>query len=159
MRWPAAVLAASGAAVLCACGPGERALQGSLSEVLDLRFNAADVVQSDRELSLRFLWKEGTTEDVVLRVTASTLGTSVDAQKTLDLAEEDPSGRQRGRVTRLVQDDPLTTLPPLRRGGLTFQRSLIPGQTVPGELHITFAQGTDLASGRTVFGTFEATLP
>jgi hypothetical protein len=30
---------------------------------------------------------------------------------------------------------------------------------VTGELHITFTNGTDVYSGRTIFGRFEATVP
>lgn len=139
-----------------ACGPEEHALEGSLSEVVNLRFRDADLTLGESELALRFIAPQGAGENVVLRVTASTLGTSVDAQETLDLAELDPVGAQRGRITRAVHEDPLTELPPLQRGGLVFDRSPLAGERVTGSLHVTFAQGTELASGRTVFGSFEA---
>lgn len=146
-------------ALLCAgtaCGGEDRALDGSLSEVLDLTYRKTEVVQTDDELAVRFVMPQGAGEDVVLRVTASLVGTRVDPREPLDLTEEDALGTVRGRVGRSVSGDPLTEFPPLRRGVLTFGQHLEAGARVDGEVRLTFDNGTHLASGRTVFGTFEA---
>lgn len=142
--------------VLCSCGPEEHRLEGSLTEVMDLTWRKADVQQSQNELALRFVYPQGAGEDVVLRVTASLLGTSVDAREPVDLAEPDALGNQRGRVTRAVTDDPMQDFPAIARGELTFQKPVTPGTTVAGDIHITFVAGTSAANGRTVFGDFEA---
>lgn len=139
-----------------ACGgTREQRLEGSLSEVVDLRFHKAEIQQQEGELAVRFIDSRASTEDIVLRLAVSLLGTSVDPREKVDLAEDDAVGRQRGSVSRAVLNDPLTSFPDIERGGLTLQRPAITGETVPGEFHVTFAQGTHVASGRTVFGTFE----
>ena len=97
-------------------------------------------------------------EDVVLRLSVDLAGTSIDAHETFDLASLDLDGNQRGTISRSVLDDPLTSFPQLQRGELTFRRSVISGETIPGEFRVTFVNGTELASGRTAFGTFEATV-
>lgn len=148
--------AASLVTLLTACGPEQHQLEGSLTEVVDLRWRSADVQLGENELSLRFLQPQGMGQNVVLRVTASLLGIAVDANEPINLAEPDLAGHKRGRITRSVVDDPLTEFPEVERGELTFHRSIVSGATVPGEVHITFAQGTKLANGRTVFGSFEA---
>ncbi|MBX5483783.1 MAG: hypothetical protein IRZ16_18320 [Myxococcaceae bacterium] len=124
--------------------------------MLDLTYRTVDVSQGQSDLAVRFVQPQGLGENVVLRVAVSLLGTSVDAGEAIDLAEPDALGNPRGRASRAVIDDPLQELPPIGRGELLFHRTLLPGETVPGELHITFSEGTTLASGRTVFGSFEA---
>lgn len=142
---------------LCACGgPREQRLEGSLSDVVDLRFRKVEILQHDTELAVRFIDARASSEDVVLRLAVSLLGTSVDPREKVDLAEPDAAGKQRGSVSRAVLDDPLTSFPEIERGGLLLQKPVTTGAVVPGELHVTFGQGTHVASGRTVFGTFEA---
>jgi hypothetical protein len=131
------------------CGPEDRTIEGSLSEVVELRYRKVDVLMNPTELSLRFLEPQGAGENVVLRVSVDLTGTQLDAIETFDLAE-------RGKVSRSVLDDPLTSFPAIRLGQLTFRRSLVSGDTVPGEFNVTFVNGTELSSGRTAFATFEA---
>ena len=153
---PVLCVCAIATATLCACGPESHHLEGSLSEVMDLTWRTSDVQQSQNELSLRFVQPQGVGENIVLRVTVSTSGTSVDPDEPVDLAEPDALGNKRGRVTRNVTDDPLQELPEVARGELVFHNPVTSGQTIPGEVHITFVEGTTVANGRTVFGTFEA---
>ncbi len=141
------------------CGPSdERMIEGSLSEVVNLRYSKVDIVKNEDELSVRFLQPQGPGEDVVLRLSVDLAGTSIDANETFDLASLDLDGNQRGTISRSVLDDPLTSFPQLRQGELTFRRSVISGETIPGEFRVTFVNGTELASGRTAFATFEATV-
>ncbi len=148
------------ALVLClafaGAGCGDTALDGSLTEVVDLSYQRVEVVRAGDELAVNFVFPQGAGEDVVLRVSAYVLGTRMNPREPLDLTGEDPLGRVRGRVARSVQGDPLTTFPPLQRGSLTFRQELREGAVVDGNLNLTFENGTHAASGRTVFGRFEA---
>ncbi len=144
-------------ALVTASGCGrDPALDGSLTELVDLSYRKVEVVKTVDELALRFVMPQGAGEDVVLRVSASLVGTRVDAREPLDLTEEDALGQVRGKVARSVQGDALTQFPPLQRGQLTFEKELQEGALVEGELNLTFENGTHAASGRTVFGRFEA---
>lgn len=147
-----------GLAGLPGCGSGNHQLEGSLSEVLDLTYQSVDVVKNPDDLSVRFLMPQGAGDNVVLRLSVDLAGTSIDARETFDLTSLGLQGNPRGTVSRSVLDDPLTTFPRMKRGELTFNHRVIPGEAVSGEFRITFENGTELASGRTVFGTFEATV-
>lgn len=159
---PARVAGALALATLAGCGkPGapKHQLEGSLSVLMDLSYDDAEVQLSSTELAVRFIRNNDGTENTPLRVGVSLEGTSYEAGHTMDLAETTPSGSQRGSVTRNVLDDPRRTFPALGRGKLTFHRSPVPGEQTSGDLSLTFSNGTELASGRTVFGTFEANVP
>ncbi len=149
-------------AVLAACGapkgPPHR-LEGSLSVLMDLRYDLAQIDLSNQDVAVRFVRKRSEGEDVVLKVTASLLGTAVDANEPIDLAEQTPAGAQRGTLSRNVFDDPRRELPALERGRLLFKSSVVPGANVAGEVSATFENGTHFASGRTVFGSFTAEVP
>lgn len=152
----ALLLTAAASALAAGCGRPDKALEGSLTEVVDLTYRTADLTRGESDLAVRFVAPQGAGENVVLRLTVSTLGTLVNANEPIDLAEPDANGQVRGTVTRNVLEDPLQTLPAIARGELVFDRPLEGAGRVKGELHITFAQGTTVASGRTVFGPFEA---
>jgi hypothetical protein len=78
----------------------------------------------------------------------------------INLAEALADGSQRGSVGRSVLDEPVRPFPQLVRGNL-FVRSLPrnTGDRVSGEFNVTFTNGTDVYSGRTIFSRFEATAP
>jgi hypothetical protein len=82
----------------------------------------------------------------------------------------------RGSLSRNVLDDPRTMFPPFRPcaeyapdGGvlkpscaeLTLNNVPAQGKKLlaSGNFHVTFANGVDFASGRTVFATFDAEFP
>lgn len=166
LSWSKAAARAEGRAALIACalllpacGKGEGppfTLEGSLSVLLDLRYDIAHVQLGDEELSLRFVRAREDGEDIPMKVTVNLLGKVVEAGEDIDLAEENQVGEQRGVVSRNVFDDPLRVFPRLQRGRVVFGKLPTPGARVPGEVSFTFANGTELASGRTVFGSFEA---
>ena len=52
-----------------------------------------------------------------------------------------------------MANDPRNTLPPILRGTMYFDRPLDRGTEVGGDFHITFENGIEAASGRTVFST------
>lgn len=151
-------------ALLWACGsstqePGPKHhLEGSLTTIMDLGYDSAQVDITTEEVAVRFVRTQGAGEDTVLKVSASLIGAAADAETTIDLDELAPSGAQRGRISRNVLDDPRREFPALRTGRLLFHRAPVSGQTAPGEFSVTFENGTEAASGRTVYGDFEATV-
>lgn len=148
------------ALMLAGCGPGRGgALEGSLSVVLDLTYKEARVELSEQEVSVSFVRPKGSGEDTVLKVTARLEGVALEPGVALDLAEPLSAGGQRGVVSRNVLDDPRRDFPPLQRGRLLLEGAVTPGARVPGEVSATFENGTELASGRTVFGSFEGSVP
>jgi hypothetical protein len=145
-----------------ACGK-DKALEGSLSPLMDLHYEQVKAQVAEGEVSVSFVKPKGAGEDTVLKVSARMEGLAAPEPEPgvpIDLAEllgED--GPTRGTVSRSVLDEPTRDFPPITRGTLTFDGYLDPGTTVTGEFHVTFANGTDVYSGRTVFGRFEATVP
>jgi hypothetical protein len=146
------------------CGPVQKTapipqygLEGSLSVMMGLRYDVAHLDITTNDLAVRFARKQGEGEDTVLKVTAAIADLELVAHGTIDLAEAGPSGAQRGGVSRDVLDDPRRLFPKLLRGRIIFDR--VPeslGPNVKGDLSVLFENGTEFASGRTVFGTFEA---
>ena len=161
------------ALALCACEddprkrPPKFRLEGSLSQVMDLGFDEARVGVASTDISITFVRIRplggsevsedggtemvGTTEDYPLKVAYRLLGDPVGGR--VDLASLDMNGAQRGVASRLVANDPRNVLPLILRGTMYFDRPLDPGATVGGDFHITFENGIDAASGRTVFAT------
>jgi hypothetical protein len=148
-----------GALILVGClGCGSQQLEGSLSVIIDLHYTKAKAASTPDEMVVRFTRPLGDGEDIVLQVSASRAGLDPSVHQ-FDLAELTPQGNQRGTITRNVFNDPRTSFPPLAIGHL--QLSAIPaalGQSVNGSFSATFAEGTSFASGRTVFGSFGATV-
>ncbi|WP_426749312.1 hypothetical protein [Myxococcus sp. Y35] len=157
--WSGAVLAAA----LCACGGEGGRLEGSVTSLLDLRYDRAEAQLAEGELSVSFLTQQGTGTNTVLKVSAQVedmLPEGYTGYLDVDLAEVLANGAQRGAVGRNVLDEPARTFPALRVGGLEVKA--LPsqqGQRISGEFHVTFVNGTHPYSGRTIFGSFEATVP
>ncbi|WP_228556725.1 hypothetical protein [Myxococcus sp. AB025B] len=156
-------LAAVLVAGLCACGDEGGRLEGSVSPLLDLRYTRSEAVLAEGELSINFVKPQGPGVNTLLKVSAR-VGDMIPEGYTggldINLAEVLEGGAQRGAIGRSVLDEPARVFPPLERGSLVVQR--IPtaqGQRISGEFHVTFVNGTDIYSGRTIFGSFEATVP
>jgi hypothetical protein len=129
---------------------------------LDLSYEGTDAMGDEDEVSVRFFTKQGAGEDTVLKVTARLDDLQFTPGTPLDLAQllgEELDSPQRGTVSRSVLNEPQRDFPRIARGTLTFDKPLNPGTVVPGNFHVTFVTGTDVYSGRTVFGRFEATVP
>ncbi|RKH16578.1 hypothetical protein D7Y13_12000 [Corallococcus praedator] len=149
-----------------ACGDGEGgALEGSVTPLLDLRYQRAEARLAEGSLAVSFVETQGTGQDVVLKVSARVADMLPEDPEyagslDIDLAEPLEDGSQRGSVDRSVLDEPVRPFPLLARGNL-FVKSLpkTPGDRVSGEFNVTFVNGTDVYSGRTIFGRFEATAP
>ncbi len=153
-----AVALAASALLLTACADGPR-VEGSVGELLDLGYQTAEARLSSEEVTVRFLTLQGTGENTVLKVAARLGGQPFTPGAPLDLAETLQDGGQRGGISRSVLDEPSRNFPPIARGTLLLNSVPESGRTVAGEFNVTFANGTDVYSGRTVFGRFEATVP
>jgi hypothetical protein len=169
----AAVAAALGAAL--ACGSDNPAppkpkyqLEGSLYEIMGIGYDEASLEEASDTIAVRFVRKvtnrlDGGTaqENTVFKVGYRFAGGEV-AQRgvPLDLALDAGSGQQRGSFTRDVFNDPRKLFPPAERGALTFDDLPDAGRSmVRGKFNVTFVNGKEPASGRTVFGSFEAKVP
>jgi len=126
--------------------------------VIDLRFETVTASQTADAVTVKYLRAQGAGQDVVLQVTARLAGKVLSPNVSFDLAEEISPGVQRGTISRNVLNDPRTTFPMLKRGSLHFSSAFATGQKANGDFSATFADGTDAASGRTVFGDFGATV-
>jgi hypothetical protein len=134
-------------------------LEGSLSVLVELGFDQAHLELSEGSLAVRYVRVQGEGEDTVLKLTADVADLELVAGATLDLAQALPSGAQRGVVSRDVLDDPRRSFPRLQRGRLILDRVPVVGEEAVADLAVTFENGTELASGRTVFGKFKANVP
>ncbi len=149
---------ATTALLATACGDGPR-VEGSVGELVDLGYQSVEARLSEEELTVRFLTQQGTGENTILKVAARMEGLAFTAGAPIDLAETLANGAQRGSVSRSVLDEPSRNFPTIARGSLLLSGVPETGRKVAGEFNVTFANGTDVYSGRTVFGRFEATVP
>lgn len=171
----------TGVALLAAaCGPrpGEQApprftLEGSLGQLMNLGYDEARIRLSSDTLSLDFvrfrpmgdgrlpdggMTMAGASEDYVLQIGYLLLGDAAPANQRIDLTFLDANGNSRTTLARNVVNDPRRTFPPLRVGSLFLDRAPDPigMNRVNGEFNLTFQNGVEVASGRTVFGRFNA---
>ena len=100
----------------------------------------------------------GVTEDYPLKVTYALWGDDVPVKTRVNLAEVDPNNSKNFRtvVSRDVLNDPRKTYPTVQIGTLILNKAPTEGAKLSGDFNITFSNGTETASGRTVFGTFDA---
>ncbi len=145
--------------------PPQFRIEGSLGQVMDTGYDVARVLVAPEDISLLFVRIHpinaissdggvdmmGIGEDYPLKVAFRLLGEPIGGR--YDLAGRDMNGAQRGTLSRNVTNDPRNTLPLILRGTLAFDRPLDPNAVVNGDFHVTFQNGIEVASGRTVFST------
>lgn len=169
------VLASALALLGAACGdpsktPPKYRLEGSLTQVMDLSYDEARILIAPNDVSLQFvrikrletlendggMQMQGVSEDYPLKIAYMLNGDPPPMGGRVDLAE--PLGTaQRGVFSRNVQGDPRNTFPPIVRGTLSFDKPVAPASLViSGDFHITFENGTEVSSGRTVFSNYTA---
>jgi hypothetical protein len=163
-----------------ACGPrpGEPTpprfvLEGSLGQLMNLGYDEARIRLTTDTMSVDFVRTRplgdstlpdggmvmaGASEDFVLQVGYLLLGDTAPNNQRIDLTFLDANGASRTTLARNVLNDPRRTFPPLRVGSLFLDRLPDPTamNTVNGEFNLTFENGIEVASGRTVFGRFSA---
>jgi hypothetical protein len=156
---------------LAACGPQDpkvprHRLEGSLGQVLDLGYDEVRVQLAPEDVSVLFVRVRAsdgtadagasTSEDYPFKVAVDLLGAPPFGAVRVDLAEQDEAGVQRGVFSRNVLGDPRREFPAAVRSTLYFDRVPVEGGVVKGDFHVTFEDGIEAASGRTVFGSFDA---
>ncbi len=147
--------------------PPKFRLEGSLTQVMDLSYDEARILVAPSDISLTFVRIKplgsieepdggmqnqmmGVSEDYPIKIAYQLDGEGLDGGR-LDLASLDSNGSPRGVISRNVQDDPRNTFPTILRGTLIFNQALTERAVVTGDFNITFENGTEVASGRTVF--------
>ncbi len=166
---------------LLSCGsdskspPAKFTLEGSLGQVMNVGYDETRILLAPEDVSLLFVrvrplgsgteqsdagnaepMMQGTSEDYPLQIAYRLLGEPMPIGMNVDLAALDGDGQPRGVFSRKVKDDPRTTLPSLVRGEVRFESALEPDAVVRGDFHLTFENGIEAASGRTVFSSFSA---
>lgn len=154
-------------------------LEGSLGQVMSLGYDEVRVLVAPEDVSLQFVrirlldateldagtGMTGTTEDYPFSVTMALWGEDPPGNRRIDLTELDMNMNQRGTYARNVLNDPRKTFPnALSLTGtpkpccatLYFKTTPVPGSKVSGDFNVTFENGIEAASGRTVFGSFDA---
>ncbi len=156
--------------------PAKYQLEGSTTQLFDLGYDEARILQTDEDVALVFVRKrplnailpdggsamnnnQGVSEDYPLKVTYALWGDPLPVKKRVDLAEMNMAMQARAVISRDVLNDPRKTYPTVERGTLIFNQTPKPGGTVSGDFNITFTNGVETASGRTVFGSFSAKVP
>lgn len=180
------VLVAAGLLVACSPAPGKQAppkfqLEGSLTQLMALGYDEArlrlDYDPNNPQptdtlgiefVRLRLLGSDtlpdggmamvGDSEDMVLKIGYQLAGDAPPANQRLDLTFLDENGMSRTTLSRNVLNDPRRAFPPLRVGSLFLDRQpdRVAMNTVNGEFNLTFENGIEVASGRTIFGRFSA---
>lgn len=182
-RPPCSAALAALLAVLLGCGPANapRAkLEGSLLTVMNLDYDDAVLAYDQTQFVISFRRKQGMVMgdclsavaacDTTLSVTArfESMALPDGGQDTLygglryDLTQVLSNGSQRGEVSRNVLDDPRRMFPSLRVGSIMLKNVPMQGQGLPatGDFHVTFQNGVEFASGKTVFSqSFQAQFP
>ncbi len=152
----AALAASSG----CSSEGGE--LEGSASPLMNLRYERAEAQWSPGELAINFVTPQGSGVNTVLKVSAfvgDMIPEGYVGPLTINLAEVLEGGAQRGAIGRSVLDEPVRTFPQLEVGTLTVDGTPVTASSrIQGDFHVTFVNGIDVFSGRTIFGSFEATV-
>lgn len=161
----AALLAAACSGDPNKAGPAHR-LEGSVSSIFDLGWDEARILVTGTDFSLLFVRKRpvdvsedggtGSSEDYPLKVTYALLNDGPPGAGRVDLAEVLPSGDHRAIASRNVLNDPRKALPNIVRGSLYMNRVPNADAKVSGDLNVTFENGVEAASGRTVFGPYDA---
>lgn len=145
--------------------PPKFRLEGSLTQVMDLGYDEARILQAPGDVSLLFVRlrplgstptdggveEMGMTEDYPFRVAYRFIGEDTPTGGAVDLARLDENGGARGVASRNVSNDPRNVFPAIVRGRLVFDQQLVPNATVTGTFNLTFENGVEVASGRTVF--------
>ncbi|MER2560404.1 MAG: hypothetical protein ABTQ32_06790 [Myxococcaceae bacterium] len=180
------LLVVAGLLVACSPAPGKQAppkfqLEGSLTQLMALGYDEArlrldydpDNPQPTDTLGIEFVrlrplgsdtLPDGgmamvqDSEDMVLKIGYQLAGDAPPANQRLDLTFLDENGVSRTTLSRNVLNDPRRAFPPLRVGSLFLDRrpDRVAMNTVNGEFNLTFENGIEVASGRTIFGKFSA---
>lgn len=141
-------------------------LEGSVGEVMDLGFDVVRVLTTDTDVAVSFVrvhplgsdadagvGMAAANEDTVFKLAVKLWGDALPTKQHVDLTEQDKAGLQRATCSRDVLNDPRRDFPKLMHGFLQLDQAVAPGAAVHGLFYVTFEDGIEVASGRTVFST------
>jgi hypothetical protein len=169
-RATAAVVAL--ASLLGGCGvsdgkapPARYSLEGSLLQLMDLGYDEARLQLAPDDLSVLFVrikpldsiapdggtGTAGNSEDYPFKIGVALKGQPLFGNVRVDLAELDMNGTQRATFSRDVINDPRKLFPKATRATLFLNKVPKVNETVSGDFNVTFEEGVQAASGRTVF--------
>ncbi len=150
-------------------------LEGSAGQLFDLGYDEARILLATEDVALLFVRTRplekrlpdgglamndmtAVSEDYPIKISYALWGDDIPVKTRVNLAEVDASNPKKPRVavTRDVLNDPRKTYPTVHIGTLIFNKLPEPGARVTGDFNITFSNGIETASGRTVFGHFDA---
>ncbi len=154
------LLLASGFGLSCA---PPNTLEGSLSDEMSLGFTSVSIQSTTGAISLAYQTTipGASGLDTIFEIIADTSGVTLGSKGgSINLAQTLPDGLPRGTFTRAVHNDPRSVFPPIVRGTLTFDQNPTVGAKVTGSFDVLFGESgvSDIGSGRTVIGTFSATV-
>ncbi len=155
--------------------PAKFQLEGSATQLYDFGYDEARILVTDTDIALLFVRTRalqsvlpdggfidtemtGMSEDYPIKITYSLWGEEHPLKRRVNLAEvtNDEAKNPRAVVSRDVLNDPRKKYPKIQIGTMILNNSLAPGNRVSGDFNVTFTNGTETASGRTVFGSFNA---
>lgn len=145
-------------------------VEGSLGELVDLRYQQVKFtfqppidftlppeqrLAGRERMRVSYVTPQGDGENTIWSVTVYVAdleyGVEWNHGEVLPLAG-------RGQVGRNVLDEPGRSWPRIERGTFLLGNIPIEGRPVLGSFSVTFENGTEFASGRTAFDTFQAEL-
>ncbi len=165
----AAIALAVGAASSCADPRAAKyRLEGSLGQLMDLGYDEARLQLGPDDLSILFVrihpldtlgpndggstnMMVGNSEDYPFKVSVALLGQGPFGGSRVDLTMTDGNGNPVSTFSRDVLNDPNKAFPKASRATLFLNKVPVVDQTVTGDFNVTFAEGVEVASGRTVF--------
>ena len=131
-------------------------LDGSVAEAFDLAFSSVQIRRSPKAVAISYLRSHG--NEIVINLTVDLEGLNVTHGGDVNLAEEYLPGHQRAAVSRAVDNEPVRALPGIARGTLSLDHDPTPGQESAGSFSLSFKEDGDMGGGRTLVGTFDATV-
>jgi hypothetical protein len=138
--------------ILLSCGSGKafHTLEGSLSTVMDLGYDESEMTYSDTEFTISFKIRRGN------RNMSCSMSSNCDTVASVTTRLEQvpyPDGGMdllRGSKTWGLTED-LTMFPTIRIGEMHIGNVPRAGLTAAGNFHVTFTNGVEFASGKTLF--------
>lgn len=168
-RWHVAGALALWVSVASSCVDPKAAkyrLEGSLGQLMDLGYDEARLQLGPDDLSILFVrihpldttgpsdggsTTVGNSEDYPFKVSVALLGQGPFGGSRVDLTMTDGNGNPISSFSRDVFNDPNKAFPKAMRSTIFLNKVPVVDQTVTGDFNVTFAEGVEVASGRTVF--------
>ncbi len=146
-------------ALCCSAGCGRgNDLSGSVGELFPLDISRVETLRNSEAFQVSYYANRERGIDLVVRVTVVISDLDLRAGRSIALDGEYRPGHQRTAVVHMAVGEPVRTLPPVRKGDLTFSRVGNPGESTRGDFSMSFGSGGDIGDGRNLSGSFSSTL-